>query len=173
MRPQVILTFALLLAWLALRSSKAKTFSVYRMVGLVLPVVVIVGVSAWRYHYLTGDWALISGNGPVTKLFGVTRYKSCEAYDIVDGQVVGQIGFGPPSSSDLRLTEDFKFEGRIIDADIIEQEIRRYQSTLTVWDENLSEGSQCRTVGLLEQNVAGVCCGPSWPSRQYLEGRAS
>lgn len=157
-RPQLMMTIVLFSLWVVVRRKRLRAFRWRSLAALLIPVVAVVVFSMYRYHHLTGRYALISGNGPVNRLFASSRYKRIVCnMDQSDG-TKRQRKFQPPSARNLGYTEIFSFEGYIGDAGILDAERKRYQSQLTCGEK---VGLMCRNVLLL------AYFNTMWPERNH------
>jgi hypothetical protein len=94
MRPQILVSVALLgVLWIFGRSLWPKlTFAM--LCRAALPVVLVLGFSAWRLHYHTGRWGLISENGSFNQVFG--RCHVTKIIALPDSPARSRTVFGPP-----------------------------------------------------------------------------
>lgn len=126
-RPQVLMTFGLaggviLLAeitrplWTSIRP---KT-SIRNWIRFAVPIVLILGVSANRFHKYTGHWGLVSENGPINRAFGATHLGRIEAYWNYNG---GRYGawYTPPAKSPVKKEDMIVFEGYIGEEGILDR----------------------------------------------------
>jgi hypothetical protein len=149
-RPQLVLTALLVLAWVALRRRRLPGFCWRQLAAIALPVALVVAFSAWRYHSLTGEIGLISGNAALGRFFAATDYASVEA----DG---GERYFHPPARSPRYGFEGaFRVPGFISDARPLDAERER------VWNGKTA----AEKLGTLSRNVAFLFHGNRlWPER--------
>ncbi|MDI1476845.1 glycosyltransferase family 39 protein [Polyangium sp. y55x31] len=90
-RPQILLSLPLLfLVWLARRRALPRIRPAHIARALV-PVVLVLAVSAARFHHHMGRFGLISANGPLNYAFG-----RCHAVDIEARTRGYYASFGPP-----------------------------------------------------------------------------
>ncbi len=159
-RPQLMMTALLFMVWAVIRRKRFSAFRWRLLAAFAIPVIVVAGFSMYRYHYFTGRYALISGNGPVNRLFASSWYKRivCEMDEY--GGVRRTRKFQPPSARNLGYTEQFKFEGYIGDAEILDAERKRYWSQLTFGER---AGLMCRNVLLL------AYFNTMWPERNHAK----
>jgi hypothetical protein len=97
-------------------------------VGVAVPLALVLGASAWRVHWHTGKWGLVSTNGPLNFTFG-----RCHATGIHARARDGRGFFGPPALGmlhaygrehkdalfklDPALGASITFEGHMVDAE--------------------------------------------------------
>jgi hypothetical protein len=94
MRPQILVSVALLgVLWIFGRSLWPK-LSFAMLCRAALPVVLVLGFSAWRLHYHTGRWGLISENGSFNQVFG--RCHVTKIIALPDSPTRSRTVFGPP-----------------------------------------------------------------------------
>jgi hypothetical protein len=126
-RPQVLLTFAIVGGVLALaalgralyRSRRPKT-SIWRWKLFFAPILVILGFSAVRFHGYTHHWGLVSENGPINRVFGATHLGRVEAYwNYNGGRYVAW--YTPPAKSPVKNEDRVVVEGYIGDEAILER----------------------------------------------------
>ncbi|HUT78863.1 MAG TPA: hypothetical protein VM285_14295 [Polyangia bacterium] len=136
MRPQLLLTAVLGIAWLLYRRKRLAHFRVAQLAWLAAPLLLVVAFSAWRFHSFTGEWGLISGNAAIGRFFAATDYASIAADD--------RRTFQPPARSTSNGFEGvFEFEGFISDAAPLEAERERIWSARTTLEK----------LGTLRRNV--------------------
>jgi hypothetical protein len=130
-RPQLIMTVVLFCIWMFFRKRHLPKLQWRNVIILVIPILCVVLFSMVRYHSFTGRWAMISGNGPVNRLFASSEYIRvvCEM-DQYDGSVRKR-KFQPPSARNLGYTEEFHFKGYIGDPEILNAERKRLMSEMT------------------------------------------
>ncbi len=159
-RPQFMMTIIMFVVWAIVRRAHFERFRWTALAAFAVPIVMVAGFSMYRYHYFTGRHALISGNGPVNRLFASSRYRRivCDM-DQHDG-TRRERRFQPPSARNLGYTEVFEFEGYIGDAEILNAERKRYWSELSVKDKL---GLLCRNVLLL------AYWNTMWPERNHAK----
>lgn len=126
-RPQVLLTFALVGAVIVLAeitrplwtSIRPKT-SIRNWIRFFVPVVLILTFSAVRFHKYTHHWGLVSENGPINRAFGATHLGRIEAYWNYGG---GRYGawYTPPAKSPVKKEDMIVFEGYIGEEEILDR----------------------------------------------------
>lgn len=118
-RPQVLLTFALVGAVVVLTSWRSKT-TLRGWIRFFAPILVILGFSAVRFHEYTGRWGLVSENGAINRVFGATRLGRIEAYWSYHGEGYGA-WFTPPAKSPVKAQDRVVFEGYIGEEAILDR----------------------------------------------------
>jgi len=99
-RPQILLSLPLLfLVWLARRRALPRIRLAHFARALV-PVVLVLGISAARFHHHTGRLGLVSANGPLNFAFG-----RCHAVEIQARARNYSSMFGPPPMGFLATRE--------------------------------------------------------------------
>jgi hypothetical protein len=130
-RPQMLLYIIMASIYLGLRR-RGLGLNLKQMLMALLPVLLVVGFSVWRYHSITGDWHVISDNGAIGRFFADTRYMRIESIEtFADGHAKRRF-FQPPATKQIGQTERFQFHGYIADATILDAERRRVQSTMSL-----------------------------------------
>ena len=99
-RPQILLSIALFgLLWLVIRRAMPKLrFSL--LVWALVPLLLMMSFSAWRMHYHTGRWGLISENGKFNQVFGRCHNEKIVA--LPDTPERRRTSFGPPPLIQLK-----------------------------------------------------------------------
>ncbi len=125
-RPQLLLTALLFVAFAVWRRERALDLGLRKLALFVLPVALVVGFSAARHYAITGDVALVSANGPLGRFFADTSYKTIKARQTLPSGRIRVKEFTPPArSSRLGFREAYHFEGWRCDASKLEPERRR------------------------------------------------
>lgn len=102
-RPQILLSIALFgLLWLVWRK-KMPALRFSRLLIAFIPLVLVVSASAWRMHYHTERWGLISENGKFNQVFGRCHNNKIIAQP--DGAGRRRTSFGPPPLIQLAKRE--------------------------------------------------------------------
>ncbi|MDI3286070.1 hypothetical protein [Polyangium sp. 15x6] len=110
-RPQILLSLPLLsLVWLARRRALPRVRPAHLARALV-PIVLVLAVSAARFHHHMGRVGLISANGPLNYAFG-----RCHAVDIEARTRGYYASFGPPPMGYLAY-RDKKYPGAFVRLD--------------------------------------------------------
>lgn len=83
-RPQILMTCAmvgavLVVVWLRRPSSRPRRGVVRFVLPLVVPLVIMMGVSSYRFHQLSGEYGLIATNEAAQRLFGETSVGKIDA----------------------------------------------------------------------------------------------
>ncbi len=166
-RPQIILTVALLGLWAIFRRRELPGFRLRTAVAFALPLVAILAFSTWRYHRITGEWHLISDNGSVGRLFASTEYKRIESYFVAKSsrgkkdREYGQRMFQPPATRQIGNRETFRFEGYIADDKILTAERKRF----------LADKTPLYRLWLLQRNIPLlVYRNQNWPEKNAPKG---
>jgi hypothetical protein len=159
-RPQLIMTAFLFVAWVVFRRKHFKQLKLKSIIVFIIPVLMILGFSAYRYHHFTGDYALISGNGPINKLFGGTNYAKVVATEKTPDGKTRRRYISPPPARNLGYTEVLRFEGYVGDADIIGKQIKAYRSNMSLWEK---VSMKWRNVSLLAYRNT------MWPERNQAK----
>lgn len=132
-RPQIVLSIALFgLLWLVWRK-KMPALRFNRLLIAFIPMLLVISFSAWRLHYHTGRWGLISENGKFNQVFGRCHNNKIIAES--DGKGHRRTSFGPPPLIQLAKREkkmpgqwpgldpafeiEFTYRGYIGDAEIL------------------------------------------------------
>ncbi len=144
-RPQLIMTAALSICWIVFqhlsRGSRTSSFRWRSLVLLVVPMVLIVGYSAYRHHEITGRYHLISDNGAIGRFFADTNYRRIIADRIRgDGSVITKKNgkpatrtFQPPARSSRNGFKGvYQFEGHIANPEALDKERKRVQADLSL-----------------------------------------
>ncbi|MFO8071547.1 MAG: hypothetical protein R6V85_06690 [Polyangia bacterium] len=117
LRPKMLMTSLLCLAWLVVRQRRLDHFRWRHLAWISIPIALVVAFSVFRYHHFTGEVALISGNAPIGRFFAATDYGHIEADN--------NRSFYPPArTSVLGCKGVFRFEGYIADAEKLDPERR-------------------------------------------------
>jgi hypothetical protein len=94
MRPQALVSVGLLgVLWLFGRKLWPKV-TVKSLVWLSIPLLVVLAFSAWRLHYHTDRWGLMSENGSFNQVFG--RCHVTKIIALPDKPTRSRTVFGPP-----------------------------------------------------------------------------
>lgn len=94
MRPQILVSVALLgVLWLFARKLYPK-LGFAMLCRAAVPLVLVLGFSAWRLHYHTDRWGLISENGSFNQVFG--RCHVTKIIALPDRPGRSRTVFGPP-----------------------------------------------------------------------------
>jgi len=102
-RPQLLASIGLLgLFWLLVRKRLPK-LRLALMLHALLPMVLLLGFSAWRLHYHTGRYGLISENGTFNQVFG--RCHNTKIFALPDTPKRRRTSFGPPPLIQLHKRE--------------------------------------------------------------------
>lgn len=102
-RPQILASIGLLgLFWLLARKRMPK-LRVTVMLHALLPIVLMMGFSAWRLHHHTGRYGLISENGKFNQVFG--RCHNTKIFALPDSPKRRRTSFGPPPLIQLAKRE--------------------------------------------------------------------
>ncbi len=102
-RPQLLASIGLLgVFWLVARKRMPKLRLVV-MLHALLPIVLVLAFSAWRLHYHTGRYGLISENGKFNQVFG--RCHNNKIFALPDSPKHRRTSFGPPSLIQLAKRE--------------------------------------------------------------------
>jgi hypothetical protein len=102
-RPQMLASIGLLgLFWLVARKRMPK-LRLAVMLHALLPLVLVMGFSAWRLHYHTGRYGLISENGKFNQVFG--RCHNNKIFALPDSPKRRRTSFGPPPLIQLAKRE--------------------------------------------------------------------
>lgn len=106
-RPQFILTFALLTA-IYLWSARSRLFRRRALAAharVLAPWVVVVAFSVGRHHHLTGQWGLISENGSLNRLFADTTVGKVQSHWRAPNGEVWDFWITPPTKTTLNERE--------------------------------------------------------------------
>jgi energy-coupling factor transporter transmembrane protein EcfT len=102
-RPQILASIGLLgIFWLVFRK-RMPTLRLPVMLHAVLPIVLLLGFSAWRLHHHTGRYGLISENGKFNQVFG--RCHNTKIFALPDNPKRRRTSFGPPPLIQLHKRE--------------------------------------------------------------------
>lgn len=103
-RPQILLSIALFgILWFFIRRAMPRLrFSL--LLWAFLPLLLMIGFSAWRMHYHTGRWGLISENGKFNQVFGRCHNEKIVA--MPDTPERRRTSFGPPPLIQLKKRSD-------------------------------------------------------------------
>ncbi len=94
LRPQILLSVAFIgIYWLLLRKRMPRA-RIALWVRALVPVLLLLGFSAWRVHYHTGRLGLISENGTFNQVFGRCHNSKITAHP--DSPKRRRTSFGPP-----------------------------------------------------------------------------
>lgn len=102
-RPQILASIGLVgIFWLLFRKRMPK-LRLSLMIHAVLPIVLLMGFSAWRLHHHTGRQGLISENGKFNQVFG--RCHNTKIFALPDNPKRRRTSFGPPPLIQLHKRE--------------------------------------------------------------------
>jgi hypothetical protein len=102
-RPQILASIGLVgVLWLLVRKRMPK-LRLALMLQALLPMLLVIGFSAWRLHYHTGRYGLISENGKFNQVFG--RCHNTKIFALPDGPKRRRTSFGPPPLIQLHKRE--------------------------------------------------------------------
>lgn len=103
-RPQILASIGLLgIFWLVFRR-RMPNLRLGVMLHALLPIVLVLGFSAWRLHYHTGRYGLISENGKFNQVFG--RCHNTKIFALPDNPKRHRTSFGPPPLIQLQKREE-------------------------------------------------------------------
>ncbi|MFO0633785.1 MAG: glycosyltransferase family 39 protein [Nannocystaceae bacterium] len=94
MRPQILVSVALLGPLWFFGRRLWPRLTLPRLLQAAAPLVLVLGFSAWRLHYHTDRWGLISENGSFNQVFG--RCHVTKIIALPDGPTRSRTVFGPP-----------------------------------------------------------------------------
>ncbi len=102
-RPQILLSVALLgLFWLRARRHLGHlTFP--RLTLAIVPVLLTLTLTSWRFHHHTGRFGLVSENATLNYMFG--RCHASKIVSLPDGKGHGRVHFQPPAYLQMRAQE--------------------------------------------------------------------
>lgn len=124
-RPQFLLTWGLQMIpegyRFVFRRRRARTF--WRIVCFSLPLALMIGVTATRFHRLSGHWGLIAESAG-TRLWADTDVCKIESHWQTPDGGHYEYWFSPPSKPAVKPSDTVSFEGYIVDPHILDQ-IRR------------------------------------------------
>ncbi len=151
LRPKMLMTSLLCLAWLVVRQRRLDHFRRRHLAWIAVPIALVVAFSVYRYHHFTGEVALISGNAPIGRFFAATDYGHIENHD--------NRSFYPPARTEaLGCKGVFRFEGYIADAEKLDPERRR------VWRSK----SFFEKLSTLRRNIVALAYGNRmWPEYNW------
>jgi hypothetical protein len=102
-RPQILASIGLLgLVWLLARKRMPR-LRLSLMLHALVPIVLVLGFSAWRLHHHTGRYGLISENGKFNQVFG--RCHNTKIFALPDSPKRRRTSFGPPPLIQLAKRE--------------------------------------------------------------------
>lgn len=102
-RPQILASIGLLgIFWLLARRRMPK-LRLALMAHALLPMLLVMGFSAWRFHYHTGRYGLVSENGKFNQVFG--RCHNTKIFANPDSPKRRRTSFGPPPLIQLAKRE--------------------------------------------------------------------
>lgn len=102
-RPQILASIGLLgLFWLVFRKRMPK-LRLSVMIHAMVPIVLLMGFSAWRLHHHTERYGLISENGKFNQVFG--RCHNTKIFALPDNPKRRRTSFGPPPLIQLHKRE--------------------------------------------------------------------
>ena len=102
-RPQILASIGLLgLFWLVFRKRMPK-LRLALMAHAILPLLLVMGFSAWRFHHHTGRYGLVSENGKFNQVFG--RCHNTKIFANPDSPKRRRTSFGPPPLIQLAKRE--------------------------------------------------------------------
>jgi Dolichyl-phosphate-mannose-protein mannosyltransferase len=103
-RPQILASIGLLgLFWLVARRRMPK-LRLAVMLHALLPILLVMAFSAWRLHFHTGRYGLISENGKFNQVFG--RCHNTKIFALPDSPKRRRTSFGPPPLIQLAKREE-------------------------------------------------------------------
>jgi hypothetical protein len=124
-RPQMLLTFFLGIVWILARRGHIKNFRWSSVVFILLPTIVIVVFSCYRFHHYTGRIGLISDNGAIMRFFASTDYIRIK-------NTRGQWARPPSRTERMGFVGDFLFDSYISDATYLDEERERIWSSFSL-----------------------------------------
>lgn len=102
-RPQILASIGLLgVFWLIFRKRMPKLRLVL-LCHALLPMLLVMGFSAWRFHHHTGRYGLVSENGKFNQVFG--RCHNTKIFANPDTPKRRRTSFGPPPLIQLHKRE--------------------------------------------------------------------
>ncbi|MCX4245831.1 glycosyltransferase family 39 protein [Paraliomyxa miuraensis] len=102
-RPQLLASIGLLgVFWLVARK-RLPRLRVALMLHALVPLLLVLGFSAWRFHYHTDRYGLISENGKFNQVFG--RCHNNKIFALPDNPTRRRTSFGPPPLIQLAKRE--------------------------------------------------------------------
>lgn len=102
-RPQILASIGLVgVLWLLARRRMPK-LRLALVAHALLPMLLLMGFSAWRFHYHTGRYGLISENGKFNQVFG--RCHNTKIFANPDNPKRRRTSFGPPPLIQLAKRE--------------------------------------------------------------------
>jgi len=164
-RPQLLVTFLLGLAWLwTLPGTRLTTRLRNSVPTLVFPMLIILAFSMTRYHAMTDGFGLISTNSTVGRFFADTEYRRLAAIPPEKAHRADEIKpnyFHPPARSPSNgFTGDFVFVGDTCQSPKIEAERRRF----------IADKSVGYRIGLIQRNTHLLFYRNNlWPERNYWD----
>jgi hypothetical protein len=93
-RPQLVLSIAFFFGLWVLARKVMPRITLPRLLWAAAPLLVVFAFSAWRMHYHTGRWGLISENGAFNRVFG--RCHNEKIIALPDTPERRRTSFGPP-----------------------------------------------------------------------------
>jgi hypothetical protein len=148
-RPQFTFTVGLVFLFayvLRLRETLTDPVKRKKMIAIALPIVLAIGFSAYRFHHITGRWALISDNGPLMRLFGETEVGFVECWWPTPAGTQYGAWYGAALRKPFTERNTFKFTGYQGDETILNHER----------EERLSKMSWRARLGLASFNVKSL-----------------
>lgn len=127
-RPQVVLTIALVvvlgtaLTGMGRRGRRLRGRLLRRAAVALVPFVVVMGLSSYRLHRLSGRWGLVSENGPLMRLFGETDVARVEATWTTPSGQRFYAWYAAGLKKPYTDANTFRFEGYVGDPEILGRE---------------------------------------------------
>lgn len=133
-RPQFTFTLGLIFLFAyasRLRETLADGPRRAKLLLIALPIALAVGLSAYRFHRITGRWALISDNGPLMRLFGETEVGFVECRWTTPSGVSYSAWYGAGLRRPFTERNTVRFDGYQGDEDILNRERRRRREQMS------------------------------------------
>ncbi|MCP4196492.1 MAG: glycosyltransferase family 39 protein, partial [Proteobacteria bacterium] len=125
LRPQMLLYHLLALCWVAVRHKRLVNFRWRHVIWLLLPAIMVVGFSSYRFYHFTGRFGLVSDNAAIGRFFASTNYINIKTEE-------GRRFTPPARSKKTGFEGSYRFDSYIADAEPLDAERRRIQSQLTL-----------------------------------------
>jgi hypothetical protein len=161
-RPQFLLTWGIQMAGrgLSLLRRPRKVAAFRRIVWLSLPLALMISVTGYRFHKLSGHWGLIAQSAG-TRLWADTDVCKIESsWRAPNGDMLSY-WFSPPSKPALKPSDTVTFTGFIVDPDILDR-IRLERLRGVSWGDRLR-----RKIGNVKLLLLGNL---PWPESNYHGG---
>lgn len=164
-RPQVLLTFAIVAGLLVvfeagrrLVSSLGSRASIRNWIRFLIPIALMLAVSAVRFHQLTQHWGLVSENGPINRVFGATHLGRVGAtWHYKTGTYTAW--YQPPAKTPVAAADSVHFDGYIGDAEILDK----------LREEHMKRETRTQYIDRMRRNIRMLIFRRIFPEDNYAD----